>query len=1022
MNQTNQDKQLSSAPAIKDSLNWQDRVRPTKMQEFWNYTIGRDLEDDETIRITGSIPVFDKANQKFKISTKTFSDQIRNVDQLLDVIQKAYNSTTDQELKKGIGFSMNAGVFRYVAPYENDDGKTIRTAPNKEHFKGIRRFVLDVDAHAHNAGKERFHFNSYIDLSRRHIAMHVLNVMNRIMSEHCAGTIFKPSHIFATGGGLQFIIDFDRELLPYEAEEIFTFFKSGLSKLKDRIAIWGYGFLQETPSCYLEFDLSSCDIIHTQRIGGTVNPKDQYFGSFSEEIEDFYNNDKLDQLEIELRDRISNSELNDKVVQGALQNISFNIKELKNLINNANILEVSKILSRATINNKSTETFNKGDEALFNTPQDFEILKKIPDTTAQRDYMEKLILSKDSSAIIERNSSYTTYKCPFHQDNNASFAIYENKGRLASIARDFHEGNDVYNIITFTMKFLDMPRASVIQKLAVDFGFTLNKSERKSFDNDRTEQTVEELIGMVDTESKIYYRLANKNRSCIMREFEDGESFMFDGTRMMTEHILTNQLKVKNADLALRALFHDKFCEKVLINAFEEFIPGKPHTFERKGVRYVNLWIPGKEYLAVHERAKNMDELDLESSMNLIKETLPTMWYYVNQITQKGSLPYFINWLAAQSKFEVMPIIPIFSSVQGTGKGLFSETILNYYFSKEYINTASSDKIMSNFNNYMGTSSLVVLDEGTYSTTKEMDNLKNISGNSYINLEKKGVDSYKTRRYFNFIMFTNSECPARHESEDRRLSYYRLDVTLKESSFAMGWKTIDDLVLDIKTELLDFWAIIYKTKLKKEWCQNNIKNNQFNRQILLMHSFGELVIKLVENDWDNIKLQMNENIDDAIVMSNNIQMLDNIKESFDRDGSIDLVLINKYIKSSSNKNFLSVQQFIKMNQLELNGITKRTVDDQIRIIIDRDKVKKLITTENNLANLMPEYSNAKIKDTLYENRKLRMENVKQEHIDHLDYRKDNEPEIYNGLIPEDENPLIHTPFGSVTAPAIHRTL
>jgi len=439
---------------------------------------------------------------------------------------------------------------------------------------------------------------------------------------------------------------------------------------------------------------------------------------------------------------------------------------------------------------------------------------------------------------------------------------------------------------------------------------------------------------------------------------------VFDGTRMLAEHILLNQLGVIHADAELRNMFHDLFIEKVLINAFEEFTPGMSYTYERDNIKFINLWIPGKQYLEIHEMAKMIDVMDIRGALTLIEERLPVMYFYLCQMTQRGSLEYFINWLINMANFNTMSILPVINTVQGTGKGVFIEHVLEHYLNHEYVNVVTSGKISGNFNAFMEKSSLIVLDEGNFSKSHEVDNLKLLTGNKYIQMEKKGVDSVKIKRHFNLLMMTNGDSPIVHPSNDRRITYFRCDVTLLDSVKQYGFETIDDFIVSLKEEVSEFWAILVKTAPKTEWSNANLKDNQFNKQILMMHPFGNLLIMMLNNEWDEIKLQMNENIDDNMVITANLEMIDHIRTEFDQSGTINLTLINKYIKSLVFKSFISIQQFIKMNALEKNGIQIKNNGTAVLIYINKAKLKNLIHMSNNLGKLFECYNDENINKTL----------------------------------------------------------
>lgn len=971
------------------SVDWTRRVRRSEIEKFWMNTVGVErLEDDETVRITAILPY--EKNGKLVTTQRTLTEQVRDVEELMKLMEKKYNGIKNSDWKKLVGWSMSSARFKYIP--EDKDGKPV--APTKDQIISLTSMVIDIDSHTGDSkGAGRFHFNSYSKNSRRLLAASALCTLNNALESNGLNFKFKPFKAYATGGGLQYVIKFERPIYKDEADKIFTYIKRNLNlqelmtkkqeklALKDpkgakklseptgKFAVTGADELDNIVQCFLEFDASSGDIAHTQRIGGTINPKEAYIGSFSEEIEDLYNEDLLDDAKFELQSILDSSSIMDEHVAAIKTKMNKYVTKFKNekIVKKINgevkeeevseLLPVDKILLDATIFNKTAATYSTATENLMDYPNDYEILKKIPSIE------QAAFMGSFCGEPQDINSRYIAYLSPFVEENNASFAIYKNEGDKFAFARSFHD-DETYNAITFLMKLKEIPRNRAIKEIVIHFRLELGAADRKNIHKEENEGTVSTLISKINTEDYVYYRLANKNRMCIIREFAHGEAYTFDGTRMMSDHVLLNQLGVKGADLELRAMFHDMFVEKVLINAFEEFRPGKPYTYERNFIKYINLWIPGKEYLKIHENAKSVDQMDLASAIEVIKERLPNSWYYLNQITQKGSLAYFINWLVCVGRFEIMSTIPVLTSTQGTGKGVFVTQILEYYLNHEYVNTVTADKLSGNFNAFMEKSSLLILDEGDFSRSRDVDFLKLLTGNKYIQLEKKGVDSSKAERHFNMIMTTNGDSPMMHPSNDRRMTYFRLDVTLLDSIKHLGFEYIDDFIDALKDEVQELWTILVKTTPKREWINQNLKDNQFNKQILMMHPFGRLVIKIIEGDWADIQLQLNENTDDSMVITANLEMVKTIKETFERDGTIDLTLINRYIKSLPFKSYTSVQQFININALGKNGITTITTDSAVKIHIDQKKLLNLIKMSNNLGTLFECYNDENYEKTL----------------------------------------------------------
>ena len=975
----------AAAPAEKGSVNWKKRINVNEIHNYWMASIRKEqLEEDETVRITAVLPYESKG--KFHDHQITITEQVRSAEELIQLIGKKYASISKNEWKRMVGWSMSAATFKYIPA--GPDGKPV--APTKAQFKSLSSFVIDMDSHTSKERGERFHFNSYTKESRRLIAGLVLIKINDLFNKLDMDLVIKPTNTYATGGGLQFIAHFQRPIDQQEADTIFNHIKLAAKRMKDRFVVYGVDALDNIRSCYFDFDVSSTDITHTQRMAGTVNPKPQYMGSFAEEIPDLYNEELIDNAKLNLfkvlddiAKELSNEKDNIQVIRNIYNKSVIKLKELSKPFlgkdKKGEIIEISSDLNPTTLLHSAeilkhvNQIFKEGDQAIYKNYDDFNILKTIP-SEQQAAYMGSLLeVNKEAST-----SRYTAYRCPFHPEQNGSFAIYNNADKPIAYAKDFHDGT-VYNAVSLVMALSNFnpdgqdlvsgdegykSRGEAIFEIASALGIEIKAPVRRQFAADQVQGEVDRLIAEVDVENYVYYRLANKQRACVIREFEHGEAFVFDGTKMMTEHVLLNQLNKYHADFELRNAFHDKFIEKILINAFEEFTPGAGYTYERKNIKYINLWIPGKNYLKIHEMAKDIEQMDIQSALGLIKERLPVVNFYLHQMTQKGSIEYFLNWLINVANFNTMSTLPVINTVQGTGKGVFVTHVLEHYLNHEYVNVVSSDKIRSNFNAFMEKSSLIVLDEGEFSKSHEVDNLKLLTGNPYIQVEKKGIDSQKMKKHFNLLMMTNGETPIIHPSNDRRITYFRCDVTLLDSSKHAGFETIDDFIEALKEEVPEFWAILVKTTPKPEWNNQNLKDNQFNKQILMMHPFGKLLIKMLDNEWDEIKLQMNENESDPLVITSNLEMIDNIKNEFESTGTINLTLINRYIRSLNFKTYVSVQQFIKNNALTKNGIEIKNTSSSVVIHINKYKLKNLIKMENNLGRLFDCYNSENIDKTL----------------------------------------------------------
>jgi hypothetical protein len=771
-----------------------------------------------------------------------------------------------------------------------------------------------------------------------------------------------PSMTLCTGGGVQISFDFDRDLYLEEAKSIFTRLGDFLGKKKFGCIV--KDMLGNFSEIELEIDPTFKDITHTQRMAGLINQKYQYRAEFISDRDeitcknDLFNftnpenyKDYLKTLLREIDDEILESNYSDnkkKVFENYYVNI---IKEIQKLSTNAIIEDEGARKIEVTLNTDAAaedarisgiQKRTSINPSEYN-PIEYEIILKLKDMVNTGFDIRTLF---PEIREWENHGSYFKIHCPFHEEKNPSMAVYTN----SLIFRDFHDDTN-YGIIAFWEKLHEVNKATAISQIADKAGIKFKKADKKEFEKMELEELIDTLIQKIDIDNFVYYRLANKNRNCIVRHIDSGESFAFDGTKMLASHVLDNQLGIHDADKDFIYSFSEAFESKVLIEAFEEFHPGKPTVFQRQFIKFVNLWVPSKHYKSAHNRADLFKEeickdgLDMDATIAILKEKTPWTYQYIIQMVQRGDLEWFINWMASTAQFKVLPTIPVVFGIGGAGKNLFVSTIMEWYLNGEYVKILSGDRVMSNFNSVLETASLLVLDEGDFSTGQQVDQLKLLTGNDKMLIEKKGVDAIAKHRFFNVLFFSNGEIPVRHPAMDRRISYFNNEITLLELVGSFGI-TIDQFVANVKAELEDFWGILLCTNINLPQGMANNKDGLFYEQIFKMHPFGSLVIKLLQDEWKEIALQLNENVSDPTMMKSNLELLDQIKHQFHQDGSIALTLINRYLQSLNYKYKTSIQKYIQLNGLDNFGVSIDIVNEEVMINIDKSKLKKSLKVNN----------------------------------------------------------------------------
>lgn len=1033
-----------------------EHFKVSDIELYFNRVIGaKQLQPNQTIRLTYDSYKWDTDSNGYILGgVFTYKRPITSTHDLLKFMDShTDNKNIPDHIKNQIGYSMSASVYSC--------DPSVEEAPGISSMLTTQTFVFDIDSREGADRKsDRYAFNNATETSKLMAASYLVGIINDMLYKNKDVDWFLiPAYIYETGGGLQLIFKYTENITEKEATLVMNSLKNILNDALDEYKHKFKFFMEDIMGVrpvWFEIDFSTFDVTHTQRIGGTRNPKKAYAGAVAKELLKIYeypeehkklilNYEEMftNKCEDVYQDYKEEFESEKALLTGPEALAKGNVKDKKDFIiatlndlraasTNAKIFanKAAALYSDMYYSLLPAETYN-GYRRTFeqflaykeaNKPVDqytfeyYELLlrhriipirnlivdcKVLTDKYTAESNVHAKVMDLSNIGTYEilnkmtpyqqfesfrsrlkgelAGSKYHKYLCPFHDEHNTPSLVLYHMGATSPTAKptgnknlyiyDFHDGAS-YDIVSFCMALHKLEtgeeasKSEILNTLALENNITLTKNDRKTFSDAETSSKAEELVALVDTDNYIYYRRANKSKDCIIREYEDGTFVKFDGTRMMSDHVLESYLEITNVNNEFKQTFHDSFCNKILKNRFEKFIPNRPHEFTEKKNSYVNLWVPGKAYKEVHELAETIEMMDNDTAVEVVKATLPASWIFLNQLTQKGSLPYFVNWLACVAKYKVMPTLPILTSVQGTGKNVFVTEWLEYYLNQEYVNVATSEKIQSNFNAFMETSSMIVLDEGDFSKSKEVDQLKLLTGNSRITVEKKGVDSAQMQKYFNMIMLTNGECPMMHSYDDRRVSYFRLEVKLKNTVEAAGYKSIDAFIEALRTEVTELWAIMLKTKTITQWTNHNHQDNVYNKQLLMMHPFGKLVMKIIDGDWDTIEFQLNENCTDKMIMANNIQMVQEIKTNYFQSGMISMDLINKYIASLSYKVHRNVIEFINTNQLHRFGINVIKHEEFMKVKIDKDLLIKSTYVKNNLGDLFPEFNEDNINKTL----------------------------------------------------------
>lgn len=109
----------------------------------------------------------------------------------------------------------------------------------------------------------------------------------------------------------------------------------------------------------------------------------------------------------------------------------------------------------------------------------------------------------------------------------------------------------------------------------------------------------------------------------------------------------------------------------------------------------------------------------------------------------------------------------------------------------------------------------------------------------------------------------------------------------------------------------------------------------------------------MNNEWEDIALQLNENVQDPAEMKTNLGLLQNIKEQFETSGKVSLTLINRYLQSLNFRMKQSIQKFIQVNHLHEFGINVVVEENDVKIQVNKRKVAEQLKVKNVLRAAYP---------------------------------------------------------------------
>jgi hypothetical protein len=285
-NTLNAQSQVSAVAPVKSDKTFikSDHFKTSDIALYFERVIGKkQLDANQTIRLTYDSYRYDAdANGHIMGGVFTYKRQIASVQDLLKFMEHhTDNKNIPDDIKNQIGYSMSASV------YECDPA--VEEAPGLNAMSYTQSFVFDIDSRVGPDRKsDRYAFNNASHSSKMAAAAYLVGLINQMLSKSDGLEWYLiPSYVYETGGGLQLIFKYTDNVKEKDASLILGILKQtlddALEKYKDHFKFYMKDILGVRP-VYFEIDFSTFDVTHTQRIGGTRNPKKTYAGAVAKEL------------------------------------------------------------------------------------------------------------------------------------------------------------------------------------------------------------------------------------------------------------------------------------------------------------------------------------------------------------------------------------------------------------------------------------------------------------------------------------------------------------------------------------------------------------------------------------------------------------------------------------------------------------------------------------------------------------------------------------------------------------------
>ncbi len=420
--------------------------------------------------------------------------------------------------------------------------------------------------------------------------------------------------------------------------------------------------------------------------------------------------------------------------------------------------------------------------------------------------------------------------------------------------------------------------------------------------------------------------------------------------------------KVYDKDKTIRVMLKQTYNEFLPKNSLDYiqgkeliFNPHKPLNFNKDGINYANLFIKSK-FLSFNSKGKRINNIDWSK----YKAITPL---FENVFKTKDRMNYFINWLAYgfQTLSKARTAI-ISKGIQGTGKGVIFEHIIQYAIGENYTTILENEALKSRFNGELENKLFVLANEikaDFREGNSTYERLKMYVTDKEIRFEDKNIKARTIPNFFNIWFHSNNEVPLQIQGSDRRYTVFNTkSKKLTEVSEELGYEHISDFISQIKRERDGFIYEIMSLKYDTQKAITPLDTEE--KELVYEASMSKIEVlsdKLKKRDIDYLK----EGIEDFYESDDNLEDV-NIHRFFNTPiefiQELSKQLNNNYLKNDMAKYLYKIfvnesekdrkigLQFNKyfgkaiIKNLSGNRFKYRKIDNEKNVTFNEDSTKK----------------------------------------------------------------------------------